>query len=175
MDKKDIKNLQSTLKSAEGGHNLLNRTHRISLKKMEEIIKQNDPKLALKLKTGYTNYHKKVKSDLDEIAKTNLKHSRLEKNIKKTRKYDTKHERSVEYMKERLSEQKTKGLSSSNSEAEHTDKHGKYHILDRATTSARRPNKWEQDSDAKIDKSKQKSVSIDELKESAKNLPDLPI
>ena len=176
MNKKEIKNLQDTLKSAKGGNNLLNRTHRISLDKMKEIIKQHDPKLALKLKTGYANYHEEVETKLNEIADANLKHSRLEENIKKTRKHDRKHDRSVEYMKERLADQKLKGLGSSNEEAEHTDRHGKYHILERARTSANVDNKLqEKDKDHIKNESEQKSVSIDELKEKAKNLPDLPI
>jgi len=175
LAKNDIKSLQNNLKSAPGGTGLLNRNNRLSLGKMQQIIKQYDPKLAQQLKYGFEAYHNKVQKNLDEKMAKNLEYSRLEQNIKKTRTYDQKRERSNEYMKEHLEQEKLKGLDGP---VERIDKYGKYHALKQGSTSAIRVKKDQTDNNINhqwADKKNQQTVSIDDIKEQVKNLPDLPI
>lgn len=180
LNKNEINQLKKTLKSAKNGNSLLNGNKRISLGKMQEIIKQHDPKLALKLKSGFNSYSKQVQEKLDAVADKNVEHSLISDNIKKTRKYDIKRQRGKEYMKEKLAQQKLKGIDP-NAEKEHTDKHGKYHTLNRPDTSignAKRNNSWaakSNSSETSAQGGKRQTKTIEELKEEAKNLPDLPI
>ncbi len=178
LNKNQINQLKKTLKSAKDGNNLLNRNKRISLGKMQEIIKQYDPKLAQKLKQGFDKYNKQVQKKLNQVADKNVEHSLIAENIKKTRKYDIKRERSLEYMKEKLAKQKLKGIDP-NAEKEHKDKYGKYHALDRPTTSIsniKPQNSWTTIAhSAQKSAQKQPTKTMEELREEVKNLPDLPI
>ena len=104
----------------------------------------------------------------------------ISENIKKTRKYDIKRQRGAEYMKEKLAKQKLKGIDP-HTEKEYTDKYGKYHILDHPKTSIaniKQNNSWSRktnSNETSAQGKKRQTKTIEELREQAKNLPDLPI
>ncbi|MGB0757739.1 MAG: hypothetical protein ACPGO5_04770 [Patescibacteria group bacterium] len=183
MDNKDIKSLKKAMKSKPQGQFLLNRGKQLSLGEMEDLVHQHDPKLAKKLKTGFSQYEKNVKQAWEERAATDASYNDIKSNIKRTRKFDIKRERSKEYMKERLQEEKMRGLDP-DAPKEHKDRHGKYHTLDKPTTSAKasqRSNSWSKykekgdETETSAQGKMRETKTIDEIKEKAKNLPELPI
>ena len=178
LDKKEIQELKKSIyATTKGGHGLLNSGRRMSFDAMKEIIKAHDPKLAQELREGFEKYQKKAEEFAEEHDTGLTKESKLKANIKRTRAFDLKRERSKEYLEEMLAEKKKAAM-----DKERKEGRSEYHTLKAPTVSA---NKWARDSsgsttsagkrDHEVSAGKPKTKDFRELQEEAHNLPDLPI
>lgn len=175
--KKDIKQIKSSVEQSGQDVGFMNSGKRISFGKMRQILKKHDPDMADKARLGLNNYKKTFKHISDEETAAEQKTAKIKANIDRTRKYDQKRERGDEYMREKLAEQKLKGLEGKASD--HRSKgQTEYHTLKGPDTSVARWTKKDaegKDHETSAQTDKRKTDSFNKLKERANNLPDLPI
>ncbi len=180
LNKHEIKDIQTTIKNSGADTAFMNSGKRISFGKMRKILKKHDPELSRKVRTGLKNYNKQFTKEETERQAAAAKTNTIKANIARTRKYDIKRERGKEYMKERLLEQKLKGLREDGKDTT-AQEPSEYHILKGPDTSVRRWSAAAEktnntpDHETSAQAAKRKTDSFNKLKEQSNNLPDLPI
>lgn len=180
LDTKEVNSIKKALANNKGGNQFLNPNARISLGKMHSIVRQYDQKLANKLEKGFEEYHKEVQSIHEERAQQMQEKSTIKANIARAREFDESDNRKKD-IKLELAKAKTRGLDK-NAAQEHTDRHGKYHTLNKPTVSARahdRKNTWQKQQAPTTVVSaynkRSETKTFEDLKKESKNLPELPI